>query len=330
MDSFFRDRPRCRSGFTLIELLVVIAIIAILIALLLPAVQQAREAARRTQCRNHLKQLGLALHNYHDVHNTFPPGAVIFLGNSSAGSGDTTTSAATTGGWDTIWRGANGGRCQSWMVQILPYVDQAPLYNQWNFNLDLVGNQALATMQIPTYLCPSRPSSRHNPAIGYQGWGSGHNDYGGCFGAGNLTGNSSSNKNRLYYGTNSTSARGSLGNKGGIFGGNTRTRMRDITDGTSGTFLTGEVQRLNGGFTTNTSIDGWAVGGLPTLFTTDVVNQTRMGINGDQREAPGSDHEGGAQFGMADGAVRFVSENIDATLFSALGTAGDGEVVGEF
>ena len=97
-----------KRGFTLIELLVVIAIIAILIALLLPAVQQAREAARRSQCKNNMKQIGLALHNYHDVYNTFPPGYV----------GQTDVSILAGYG---LW---------SWSALILPYIDQAPLYNQ--------------------------------------------------------------------------------------------------------------------------------------------------------------------------------------------------------
>ena len=96
-----------RRGFTLIELLVVIAIIAVLIALLLPAVQQAREAARRTQCKNNLKQMGLALHNYHDTYNGFPNGNI----------------ASAAGGWG-----------MSWYMRILPYVDQAPVFNKLTFS----------------------------------------------------------------------------------------------------------------------------------------------------------------------------------------------------
>src|SRR5688500_4365529 len=108
-----RPVPR-RRGFTLIELLVVIAIIAVLIALLLPAVQQAREAARRTQCRNNLKQIGLALHNYHDVHNTFPMGYC-------AGMTYVDGASDTSPGW-------------SWATYILPQLDQGPLYNQFNWS----------------------------------------------------------------------------------------------------------------------------------------------------------------------------------------------------
>src|SRR6516162_2040974 len=121
-----------RLGFTLIELLVVIAIIAVLVALLLPAVQQAREAARRSQCKNNLKQLGLAMHNYHDLYKDFPMGGWI-SGSKDVGS---------------------------YMVRILPYVDQAPLYSLINFSINvdsqiLPNGQALATTIIPLYQCPS-------------------------------------------------------------------------------------------------------------------------------------------------------------------------------
>ncbi|MCB1129315.1 MAG: DUF1559 domain-containing protein, partial [Verrucomicrobiae bacterium] len=119
-----------RRGFTLIELLVVIAIIAILIALLLPAVQQAREAARRTECKNKLKQLGLALHNYHDTFRAFP--AAFYRG--------TTTSP----GW-------------GWGTMILPYIDQAPLYNQWvmTVSYDNGQNQTARRTKLAAYKCPS-------------------------------------------------------------------------------------------------------------------------------------------------------------------------------
>src|SRR5687767_15656460 len=116
-------RFRSRFGFTLIELLVVIAIIAILIALLLPAVQQAREAARRTQCKNNLKQLGLALHNYLDVHGRFP------IGQQFRGTWDGTNDSAGAAG--------NGGTGFAWGSYVLPFIDQAPLYNQFDFNVPI-------------------------------------------------------------------------------------------------------------------------------------------------------------------------------------------------
>src|SRR5581483_8700238 len=120
-------RRSWKKGFTLIELLVVIAIIAILIALLLPAVQQAREAARRTQCKNNLKQLGLALHNYHDNFNTFPPGGV-----------NGTAATSNYQGW-------------GWSIMLLPQIDQAPLYNQINFSLSM----STVLAQVPNPLATS-------------------------------------------------------------------------------------------------------------------------------------------------------------------------------
>ena len=138
---------RSRRGFTLIELLVVIAIIAVLIALLLPAVQQAREAARRTQCRNNLKQLGVALHNYHDTHRVFPLACIRGLQGSSA----------NIEGFGT------------WLVYLFPYIDQTPLYNTFNFpyvggtyGLGSYGTVNMATVNIPiqALMCPSDPDAK--------------------------------------------------------------------------------------------------------------------------------------------------------------------------
>lgn len=325
-------RKSSRRGFTLIELLVVIAIIAVLIALLLPAVQQAREAARRTQCRNNLKQVGLALHNYYERNTVFPPGGIIFKGVGSAGAGDISNSFPDGGGYDMIWRATNGDRCQSWMVQILPYIDQASLYSSWNFNVDVNSNQfdasgqPLASRNIPAFKCPSRPYFK-NQAVMFQGWTGGFTDYGGCYGAGNLAGNSASNKDRTeYFGYLPVTARGTDTNAGGVFYVNSSIRFSTITDGTSNTIIAGETQRLKAA--PFDSIDGWAVAGLPTLFTTaSSVVQTKMGINGFQRETAGSDHEGGALFVFSDGSVRFLSENMDLNLYSALGTIGTSDAI---
>ena len=331
------NRRHFKHGFTLIELLVVIAIIAVLIALLLPAVQSAREAARRSQCKNNLKQLGLALQNYHDRSLMFPPGAVILLGQTGVGGGDTTTTGTATtiysfGGYDMVWRASNGDRCQSWMVQILPLLEQSALYDSWNFGADVKSNkldangQPLASRNLPAFLCPTRPDEKHRNVM-FQGWSGGFTDYGGCFGAGNLAINSASSNRTMYFGADSVSARGINTKRGGIFYGNSNTSNRDIRDGTSNTVIAGEVQRLNGGTVPTTSIDGWAVGGLPTLFTTaNSTVQTKMGINGLQRETAGSDHKGGAHFTFADGAVRFMSENMDLKLYSNLGSIGEGEI----
>ena len=143
-----RSLFRARTGFTLIELLVVIAIIAVLIALLLPAVQQAREAARRSQCKNNLKQMGLALHNYHDTYNRFPlPGLLCVNPGASPGVGGLLTTS-------------------NWTLATLPYNDQAPVYNAYNLNYSAWQpvNTAAVQTRLPVYLCPSTPRSN---AISY-------------------------------------------------------------------------------------------------------------------------------------------------------------------
>ena len=129
-----------RHGFTLIELLVVIAIIAILIALLLPAVQQAREAARRTQCKNHLKQLGLALHNYHDVYGQFPLGGAC----NGGGSFNTCNTNFRHEDWSTTWA-----------IALLPYLDQAPLWNQWDSSEASRNQPQVTSAELSFMKCPS-------------------------------------------------------------------------------------------------------------------------------------------------------------------------------
>ena len=291
------SRSSRRYGFTLIELLVVIAIIAILIALLLPAVQQAREAARRTQCKNNLKQMGLALHNYHDSHSCFPPGQI---------------------------RGYNGalelGNGASWGALLLPYMDQAPLYNSLNFSYGITqgqlgsNNNAIirALGPIPAVLCPSdteRPPLRgaHGNTTPNYIVSAPATSYFGSTGAFNTYGDSASAKLA-----------------GGFFAidPGPRSTIAAFTDGTSNTIAVGEqTYRIwTGGLwlgLSNSSND-------PSLPGTDsaccqdwflhwglypITNKYVAGMLHTNVRF-GSDHAGGAQFLMADGAVRFISENI--------------------
>ena len=308
----------CRRGFTLIELLVVIAIIAILIALLLPAVQQAREAARRTQCKNHLKQLGLAFHNYHDAHNLFPYG----------------------------WQGEVSGathRRDCWYQRILPYCDQAAFSNQYEKDTTAYVHQipkSLAGTVVGMFMCPSDPST---PA-----WGGGGSDngfqgsYGVCAGA-------RVNADGLPDDIVSSAT-------GGMFGTNSETKFRDIKDGSSNTLMASETMiRGNTG-------GGWGGmggywGGAPHGsygFTaaeppnTQIPDRVYLCKSSTFPDAPcesggspylnlprrwnfaRSHHEGGVHCLMGDGAVRFVSENIDRATFQALGTRRGGEVIGDF
>ncbi len=193
----FGQRTR---GFTLIELLVVIAIIAILIALLLPAVQQAREAARRTQCKNNLKQLGIALHNYHDTFNCFPPAHI------------RTQSAVPANGTLTGWRGF------SVHSMLLPYIEQAPLYSSIDFNTYFdgsAGNNTARRTPLQAFRCPSDSPFKASVEIG-------NNNYPACMGP-----------NFGQYVT-------PVGVRNGMFNFDVTTRMRDIVDGTTNTIAFGE------------------------------------------------------------------------------------------
>lgn len=314
-----------RSGFTLIELLVVIAIIAILISLLLPAVQQAREAARRSTCKNNMKQLALALHNYHETHGLFPPGAIATTATSSAYNvwGDAGKTPGT---------GLHG---TSWMVQILPYVDQAPLYNKWNFNTNVMGNRSLAENDIPLFYCPTRRSKvrkvddrimlGENPVAGStlpsNRFVKGGSDYGTCIGGGN--GWADGDYFHLTHRTDSLI--GTFGGGSGAFLGmfsvNSDTAIRDVDDGTSNTIMAGELQKLHSSSAPKSSQDCWAAGGVATMFDTGISGGTAGGFNNGFYQSAGSDHEGGAHFGFADGSVHFLSENMSSRVYLELGTA---------
>ncbi len=304
-------RQGSESGFTLVELLVVIAIIGILIALLLPAVQAAREAARRMQCTNNLKQLGLAVHNYHDTHRSFPSGSI--TGSPTATSDFDPWSAA---GVSSTSAGTNR-HGTSWLLRILPFIEQGPIYQEWNFRTNVRGNANIAQLDIAAFYCPSRRSEvTEQGRLLDDNWTGGGNDYGGCAGAG-ITFATGTGK-PFISSTGGTSWR--HGQRRGIFTHNSDTRFRSIRDGTSNTIMTGELQRLND------SQDGWAVGGSATLFSThEGFAEDVGGINNDYFESPGSRHTGGANFGMADGSVHFISETIDREVFRYLGSMADGK-----
>lgn len=326
------NRPAAKiyqRGFTLIELLVVIAIIAILVALLLPAVQQAREAARRSSCKNNLKQIGLALHNYHDVHSVFPYSTA----NSSSNGG-------TPAGTNVLNHSGH--------VQLLPYIEQAALYDQYNHSWaygtrnELTGgivaggtdpnintNLNLSRTLISVYLCPSDN--------GPQTYGSANATYG-CGVTGSV---------RTSYGFSVTQGNGgtmwtALGiTTRAMFGVNSRSKMRDLVDGTSNTVAMvettldvddGETQSWGCSSHVGQGINLTASRGINNFrccaWRTPPDAQYQYGRNGEWGE-PGSLHQGGIQVVMGDGAVRFISENIDATLRNRLAWISDGQPLGE-
>jgi len=336
-----------RHGFTLVELLVVIAIIGILIGLLLPAINAAREAGRRASCQNNLRQIGLALLNHVGEKQVFPAGCVATLTLSGGGPQqlfDTWTEARSF----TLGANMHG---QSWMLEILPYMEYDSLYKRWDFHRSVSGNGAVAFTDIPGFYCPSR-RGRLRPGdaewMVSQTATAGGTDYGGCMGRVNGWKNQVAGENHAFEDLTRNDAQpqdppvSDAALLRGIFRPNYKTRMIDITDGTSRTIMIGELQRLkpdpgdpNPGNTT--TFEGWAFGNCSSLFTTatDIApnngHSNPGGMNNDFFESPGSNHSGGANFGMADGSVVFLSENINATdnnsVFPLLGSMADGESV---
>ena len=338
-----------KRGFTLIELLVVIAIIAVLIALLLPAVQQAREAARRTQCKNNLKQMGLGIHNYESTYSRMP----------SSGEG----------------HNPNAGICTrqqfpvSMFTAVLPYIDQAPLYNRFNFSehYSSATNAPNAKTNIAAFLCPSNAITKPDPL----GFGNidympvAYTDLDPITG---LRNKSTGGSNPCANGASKTGPLGLYGNK-----------MGDITDGMSNTvFIFEDAGRPNGivgaytqsqhiayngtgvpgwdttqmlgGSGLNTAPGRWAdpdsangVSGPPNATTTPIgiINQNKIPVGGPAacpwltnncgpNDEPFSLHTGGCHALLGDGTVRFISENVDTHIVRRLSDPADGEIIGEF
>lgn len=341
MDSIFRRNGRRNTGFTLIELLVVIAIIAVLIALLLPAVQEAREAARRIQCRNHLKQMALAIHNYADVHLFLPPGACV-------------EPRATVTGNNGSW-GIHG--------RILPFLEQANLYRQVDLSTAWDFQTAISGLKIPVFACSSDPRS---DVVRDPGGGRAQlypTNYGGNYGT-------------WFIFDPTTGRRGD-----GAFAPNSRWDFSAFTDGTSNVLLLSEVKswqpyRRNGGPSStamprdiseaqtvtssapefkDTGHTEWPDGRVHhSGFTTTLTPNSRvLCANGGQSfdcdynswqegrhgmlgrptyavVTSRSFHRGAINSALADGSARSFSENIDRYVWRSLGSRSGGDVLGEF
>jgi prepilin-type N-terminal cleavage/methylation domain-containing protein len=355
-----------RKAFTLIELLVVIAIIAILVALLLPAVQQAREAARRSQCKANIKQLGLAMHNYHDVYRTFPGNNHRFTNGPQP--------ANTTGGF-------------SWLALSLPFLDQAPLFDAmdftnetgtpWNRDINSAGRNNAARMSVlPVLLCPSNnmagivPDSR-NGGYRWRGRAAGaRTDYVGSLGhiwggwkdCGRVPDSLIPGDRRSLNGrplgqrgggteSGTPWVNGERSNEwekcNGVFNYGGNNNIGSITDGTSQTVAVFENYHWRGG-NGPTANPPRAYDFRPSTYSSWItplgaVHNLRNPINGllnypqyqqgsnDLRcETPSSNHTGGCHAMLADGGVIFLNENIDHFIRYKLAVRNDGEIVGDF
>jgi prepilin-type N-terminal cleavage/methylation domain-containing protein len=315
-----RVRTAAREGFTLIELLVVVAIIGVLVALLLPAVQQAREAARRTQCKNNLKQIGLGLHNYHDIHGMFPAGHM-------------------ESGWD----GPSYRHQFGWLTYLLPFVDQVPLYNQINFSaIDLTVSVPqnptfipVGTTDIAVFICPSDPTGRNNADwaptnyLANQGTTCQSRDKegNGVFGH-----NSWMKLRDIMDGASQTIAAAEI-----LKGDFDVATLKD-----NYIFIRNAADANNidtcQPFPANSSdLGGVWLGGNPqnNLFSTNRTPNDRrydcISPNfGCTNFAARSKHPGGVQVILADGSVHFLSQSIGLMVYQAMGTRNGLDLVGDF
>ncbi len=333
-----------RRGFTLIELLVVIAIIGVLVALLLPAVQQAREAARRTQCRSNMKQIGLALHNYHDVANRFP--------FSQANKGSCTGASSSYGPSkvENIILNSRG-----WTM-LLPYFEQAPLYNQYNHNAPagdfkdpgnsigvlngtaFGGNDKVVSQVLPVLLCPSDPGDPFVRDLNAAYAISVASAAAGVFPA----------KTSYDFSVVGQSVRRNcvrwndiIPNLRPMFGIQNSASIRDITDGTSNTAAVLEsTLDLQNGYAATWGVSVFTNVGVDLLHTDGINNWNGYSWSvppygffpGKLRTytGPGSRHVGGMHIVMGDGSVRFLSENVGQSIKVALYGIADGQILGEY
>jgi prepilin-type N-terminal cleavage/methylation domain-containing protein/prepilin-type processing-associated H-X9-DG protein len=316
-------RANDRVGFTLIELLVVIAIIAILLGLLLPAVQKVREAAARLKCATNLKQLGLALHSYHDSHGHFPHGNYNYIDS--------------TGTTPPPYNNTQDRRC--WMQDTLPYLEQEALFKQFDAFM-ATGATALSfphnTTVIPNLMCPADPVSPKTKTF---------NPGGGPGNSQGFSGNYVLCAGNDYFNPGGPA---SSADRNGLFFAQSRVALTGVTDGTSNTALSGEIILTPD--VTDNDVRGryYNSGHGGVLFSTRIPPNTLVPDRLDWCSAhpvprapclwlsdniflsPRSYHAGGVNLGLADGSVRFVADGVDPEAFKALGSRNGGEPAGDF
>lgn len=301
-----------RSAFTLVELLVVIAIIGVLVALLLPAVQAAREAARRTQCVNNLKQIGIGLHNYSDTLRTLPPGSI----------------------WYSSAAPANANNRGPILLHILPFIEQRPLYEKFDFSQPPEsqtvpgGTALLAATVIKTYVCPSDKNFNllsgraiHNYVASSGPTAHGSNSACACSAAGS-------------WNTYATSPYSNATDFAGPFTRMaTAIRLAEVTDGLSQTIFFGEVRRdcsahVRGGWLSSNNANGLTSTLIPINNNTcddTAADACQRPCNWSTELGFKSLHPGGANFLLGDGAVIYLTQNIDHNNYQALGGKSDGK-----
>ncbi|RCS49372.1 DUF1559 domain-containing protein [Bremerella cremea] len=323
---------RRARGFTLVELLVVIAIIGVLISLLLPAVQQAREAARRMQCSNNLKQIGLALHNYHDTYRCFP--AAFYRSDNPK------LSSRYGPGW-------------GWGTMILPQLEQNSRFDNLPVSTANASDAASILQYsqpfIPAFRCPSAPGGNLNESLPSSSSYPAHgiSTYKAVFGTRNMQSTYSDDGDCTFV---AGSCPGNYEN--GFFGPNSKVKLRDITDGTTNTCMIGETPYgITGRKRDDKLVDyrasvwigltnnGSSSAGSPSVYhmmstlrgvqANGYKSQLYL-INGVSIYAFGSHHPGGAMFAMGDASVRFITETTEHSIVNNLGQRNDGNVLGEF
>lgn len=331
--------PRSRRAFTLVELLVVIAIIGVLVGLLLPAVQAAREAARRMSCSNNMKQLGLALHNYHDTHNEFPY-SVALSGSIESGS------AAP---------GPNTRNHRGWLL-VLPFIEQQNLHDLLDLRYatgaytrgsnavsgPLPGepgnpNDVVVSTPVESFLCPSDPNPTNYSSTTYANYAisPGTTTLKGAFTNYDFSVQRTSSSDNDWSQEPYETRR--------MFGHNDASKMRDLSDGTSSTAAVIETLRSTyNGESSTWGYAKWVGHGVDLTYSRGInfnlccawdaapfTRPARKSRLGDWSTA-GSMHPGGCQVTFGDGSVHFLSDSTNLTILQRLAYIGDGQIVGDF